>query len=194
MNRALTTKEQNYFVLASAEVEKVFKEWVIRSIQLSFEATKNGDGTPISSFILTSCAIDVLSGFLSGREISRGSKKRSPNLGQDYMNFLRKYMRQYPANKTYKALRGSLVHNFSPRTDLLLIHANSNLHMKQGKSWVKKVLKRGLIINFENFFEDFITASTSYFSDLQKSIDLKRKFLKHYRRFGFSGLKKTLLS
>ena len=64
MKEARLTDDE--FKLAKAEVRQRYDGWVLGSIKRTYEATKDGaDGSsPLAAFILTSCAIDFLAGFV----------------------------------------------------------------------------------------------------------------------------------
>jgi len=49
-------------------VEAIYKTWVLGSIKVTYEATKDAQeqSTPLAAFILVSCAIDFLAGFMCG--------------------------------------------------------------------------------------------------------------------------------
>ena len=50
------------------KVNTKYATWVLGSIKRTYEATKNGEegSTPLTAFILISCAIDFLAGFMCG--------------------------------------------------------------------------------------------------------------------------------
>jgi hypothetical protein len=80
-----------------------FESWVIGSINRTYDATKGckeNECTPLAAFILTSCAIDYLAGFLGGIKSFRNRDNK-----RNYENFVDKYMKGYDKVDVYEHLR-----------------------------------------------------------------------------------------
>ena len=93
-----------------------FDSWVLGSIKRIYEATKackEDECTPLAAFILTSCAIDYLAGFLGG--IERFDNRQNK---ENYEAFVDNYMKAYDKTDIYRHLRCRLAHNFTITGDL----------------------------------------------------------------------------
>ncbi len=89
------------------------------------------------AFILASCFIDYMAGFICGQ-------KTTPT---DYKNFVRCYLPAiYEPTKLYADLRCKLVHNYSEGGTYWLKHGQPQLH--------GQVVGSRTVINLENFLDD----------------------------------------
>ncbi len=163
---------QNEVKDAKKVVLKVYKGWVLGSIGRTYEATRGeADGsTPLAAFILTSCAIDFLAGFLCGLDSFENTRNNATN----YKNFLSRYMIQYAPEDIYKHIRCRLAHNYTITGGIRLTHEHPEIHDPTGSSGHK-------IINFEDFFSDFQSAADRYFADLENDTGLQANFFKRYK-------------
>ncbi len=149
-------------------VEAKYKTWVLGSIKRTYEATKDEQegSTPLAAFILVSCAIDFLAGFMCG------ITSFSPQPGEsstNYKAFVTKYLPQYDPVDVYNNIRCRLAHNYSIGGEVALTHRNPAAHDPSGTKGRK-------IINFENFFTDFQEAASAYFKELATDSALQAKF------------------
>jgi hypothetical protein len=177
--------EQKYldlFPLYRNSVKKKFDGWVLGSIDLTYETTKNlGDkATPLVAFLLISCAIDAISGFYKGRISST-----SGSISADYKAFIAQYMPSYSPKLFYEGMRCALAHNFNLGTDVVLIYGHPENHKMLVKN-VFKTLERDAreIWNFENVLDDFRVGLDSYFRDLEGSNELKENFINRFKKMG----------
>jgi hypothetical protein len=161
------------------KVEAKYNGWILGSIKQTFRATEHAENgsTPLSAFILISCALDFFAGFYNG--ITDFDPNKS---GQKYKAFVSKYMPQYEANDICKHLRCRLAHNYTIGGNIGLIHHHQKEHDPMGSNGHK-------IINFENFLEDFDQAIINYFRDLRdtEKIAIRRNFIKRYN-LGFADV------
>jgi hypothetical protein len=152
-------------------VEATYETWVLGSIKRTYEATKDElDGsTPLAAFILVSCAIDFLAGFMCGIASFSPSGESSRN----YKAFVIKYLPQYDPVDVYSNIRCRLAHNYSIGGSVALTHRNPAAHDPSGTKGRK-------IINFENFFADFQDAASAYFKELATDSALQAKFANRF--------------
>jgi hypothetical protein len=157
-----------------------YATWILGSIDETYNSTRDGQNgsTPLAAFILVSCAIDFMAGFLEG--IYTFELKSS---GKIYKRFVERYMRQYDSKDVYRSIRCRLAHHFTVGDKVALIHLNPSAHDPLGSRGEK-------VINFENFYADFRIGVERYFIDLEKEKDLQKKFLRR-SSLGFADVVKT---
>lgn len=163
------------FQTAKKSVRDTFENWVVRSIEITFQATSNSErdgqgGTPLAAFLLLSCAIDAIAGFYAGRIKTYGT-------GKQYKSFVAKYMRAYSPENMYDKLRCGLAHNFATGKGLALTHGRPDAHNVRDVEGIT-------IKNFEQVFVAFKAGLEQYFSDLERSDDLRGKFMRRLNAFG----------
>lgn len=165
------------------KVEEKYKGWILGSIRQTFKSTEHGqDGSsPLSAFILVSCAIDFFAGFYAGLATFKPKRGESP---KNYKDFVAKYISMYDPEDLYTALRCRLVHNYTIGEDIGLTHHNFQNHDPNG-------LRGHKILNFENFLIDFENGVRDYFNDLraddEKQNKLREKFMVRYQ-LGFADM------
>jgi len=161
-------------------VKDKYSTWILGSIDETYNATRDGQNgsTPLAAFILVSCAIDFVSGFLEG--IDSFELKSS---GKIYKRFVERYMHEYDSKDVYRNIRCRLAHNYTIGDGVALIHLNPTAHDPLGSRGEK-------IINFENFYADFRIGVERYFLDLEKDKDLQKRFLRR-SLLGFADVLKT---
>ena len=93
-------------------------------------------GSKMGAFILCSCLIDAMAGFVKGADTTR----------TDYINFVSNYLTKYDPNSLYTDLRCKLVHSYSEGGSYLFVDAKPHLHFTQQNTKT--------IINLENFIDD----------------------------------------
>lgn len=153
------------------KIEDVFDRWIIGGIA-SLSKTKGVSLT----FVLIVCAIDYLASFNVGRETA----------GEDYIDFLKEYKwftQKYNPKYIYHSLRCGLVHNFTIKGGkYALTHKQSLRHRT-----IENIRGQEMIIlNFEDFFEDFKRLKKEYFTKVRNPRENKKQnFLKRYRKIGF---------
>jgi len=149
-------------------VRRKYETWILGSIKQTYEATKNleGDSTPLAAFILVSCAIDFLAGFMCGITSFQPGRGES---SRNYKAFVTKYLPQYDADDVYSNIRCRLAHNYTIGGNVGLTHLQPQLHDPKGNRGQK-------VINFEDFLSDFQAAADRYFDDLSSDDGLKTAF------------------
>jgi hypothetical protein len=154
------------------KVKQKYETWVLGSINQTYEATKNleGGSTPLAAFILISCAIDFLAGFMCGVTSFQPKPGES---SKNYKAFVTKYLPQYDPGDVYNNIRCRLAHNYTIGGNVGLTHLHPELHDPKGSKGRK-------IINFENFFADFRAAANEYFNDLATDSHLRAAFPKRF--------------
>jgi len=144
------------------EFEAYFDQQIIGEIQ---KATDNKMGA--AAYILISCAIDCLASFWRGRD----------STGEIYKEFIDEFFDGYDANYLYKDLRCKLVHNYTVGENLIMCWGEANIHKRhtnEGK----------IIINLEQFLEDFRRAKSLYFARLRQDGDLQIKLANRWLEVG----------
>jgi len=167
------------FQLTLKRVKDKYSSWILGSIDETYNATRDGQNgsTPLAAFILVSCAIDFMGGFLEG--IDSLDPKSS---GKIYRRYLERYMPQYKSKDVYRNIRCRLAHNYTIGDGVALIHNNSAAH--------DPLVSRGdKVINFENFYADFRIGVERYFIELEKDKQLQKRFLRR-SSLGFADIAK----
>jgi hypothetical protein len=119
------------------------------------------------AFILASCFIDHMAGFICGRETTR----------KDYKDFVRLYLPAiYEPSKLYTDLRCKLVHNYSEGGSYWLKHGQPQLH--------GKVVGSRTVINLENFLDDLEHAFHKVMKDIQHDPSVKASAISRYNSIG----------
>jgi len=172
-------KGSSDFEAVKESVRGTFDRWIVKSIDITFQATSesernNQGGTPLAAYLLLSCAIDAIAGFYAGRTSKEGT-------GEQYKEFIKRYMSRYSPENMYGKLRCALAHNFSTGEGLALTHGRSYAHN------VRSLTGDVIVKNFEDVFNDFKIGLEQYFHDLDGSDDLKRNFMKRFRKFGLAS-------
>jgi len=118
------------------------------------------------AFILSSCFIDYMAGFLCGGKTGN----------QEYKDFVREYLKQYDADDLWLSLRCKLVHNYSEGGAYWLKSNQPQLH--------RTVVNDKTIINIENFIDDLESAFHQFMQDIQNDLSLQENAIKRYRKLG----------
>ncbi|MDD4622863.1 MAG: hypothetical protein PHG71_06470 [Kiritimatiellae bacterium] len=106
----------------------------------------------MGAFILSSCLIDAIAGFMKGSDTNHA----------DYKCFVCKYMSTYNKDDIYTDLRCKLVHSYSEGGSYWFTDNKRTLHLSKhtdGKT----------IVNLEDFIEEIESALTAYTTDLQNT-------------------------
>jgi len=121
----------------------------------------------MGAFILASCFIDYMAGFVCGRQAK----------AKDYKNFVRHYLPPiYDPLKLYRDLRCKLVHNYSEGGFYWLKDAKPEFH---GKTESGRT-----IINLENFISDLENAFNKFMKEIQSDPLKKQKAIDRYNSIG----------
>ncbi len=106
-------------------------------------------GSKVGAFILCSCLIDAMAGFIKGADTGQ----------RDYKDFVRDYLSSYVPENLYQDLRCKLVHSYSEGGSYLFVDAKSHLHLQKNNGKT--------IINLENFIDDIENALNEFSRKLQ---------------------------
>lgn len=121
----------------------------------------------IGAFILASCFIDHMAGFVYGRQTKK----------DDYKNFVRDYLPPiYDPSKLYEDLRCKLVHNYSEGGSYWLRANHAELH---GQSENGKT-----IINLQNFIGDLETAFNKLMTKIKSQPSAMQMTIRRYNKIG----------
>jgi hypothetical protein len=125
----------------------------------------------MGAFILASCFIEYMAGFIAGRETTN----------KDYKQFVKDYLPStYDPEKLYSDLRCKLVHNYSEGGSYMFVDAKPALHgQKNGTK---------MIINLENFIDDIEAALRKVLSDLDCDPAKQKKAENRYDKIGLLGI------
>lgn len=122
------------------------------------------DETAFLSFVCMLAGIEALGGY-------RDPDAPGPTAnGQRFQAIVNDYfpIPYRPHASNLWDFRNGMVHGFSPR-QFALTHHNSNIHFRP-------TADGAIILNAEDFYAAFLSASTAYFADLSASPDLQAKF------------------
>lgn len=160
-------------------VRHKYETWILGSIRQTYKATKDleNESAPLAVFILISCAIDFLAGFMCGI-----TSFNSKNSGKNYKAFVGRYLPQYDPEDIYHHIRCRLAHNYTIGEGVGLIHLKSEMHDPKG---IKPGGRR--IINLEDFLADFQAGANRYFDDLSTDSALQGAFSARYS-LGYAGV------
>ena len=104
----------------------------------------------MGAFILASCFIDQVAGFVKGGYTTR----------DDYKQFVKDYLPTlYDSEKLYTDLRCKLVHNYSEGGSYLFTNSSRDQHGRE--------IHGKLIINLENFIEDLEAALRKLLDEIE---------------------------
>ncbi|MDQ7838806.1 MAG: hypothetical protein RDU59_10015 [Thermodesulfobacteriota bacterium] len=121
----------------------------------------------IGAFILASCFIDYMAGFVCGRETKP----------KDYKDFVSHYLPSiYNPSKLYKDLRCRLVHNYSEGGSYWFKDNKPELH--------GKTMNGRTIINLENFIDDLGKAFNKLLEEIKSDPSRKQKAVDRYNSIG----------
>jgi hypothetical protein len=125
-------------------------------------------GSKIGAFILCSCLIDALAGFLKGKNTNKSN----------YKDFVRDYLSSYNPENLYKDLRCKLVHSYSEGGSYFFTDQNNSRHLQNydGKQ----------VINLENFIQDIESALDNIENKIKKSheVVLRQNIIQRYDNNG----------
>ncbi|MCX5821209.1 MAG: hypothetical protein NT047_15085 [Deltaproteobacteria bacterium] len=134
---------------------------------LDIKRASTGD-SKMGAFILASCFIDYMAGFLSGRESHK----------EDYESFVRHYLPPvYDPKRLYKDLRCRLVHNYSEGGSYWLTYNQPQLH---GQKTTNKIT----VINLENFIVDLEDAFKKFIKHVELDPLARQRAIDRYNSFG----------
>jgi hypothetical protein len=125
----------------------------------------------MGAFILASCFIEYLAGFLAGKETDR----------EDYKAFVQDYLPPlYDPERLYKDLRCKLVHNYSEGGSYIFTDAQPSVHGQNDKG--------KMVINLENFIDDLEAALHKLLTELAFDSIKAKKAEERLDRIGLLGV------
>lgn len=125
----------------------------------------------MGAFILASCFIEHMAGFIAGRETTN----------KDYKQFVKDYLPGlYDPERLYRDLRCKLVHNYSEGGSYMFVDAKPAWH---GQKTGTKI-----VINLENFIDDLEAALRKMFTELDKDSGKQKKAEARYDKIGLMGI------
>lgn len=107
-------------------------------------------GSKLGAFMLCSCLIDAMTGFIKGADSNR----------EDYKNFVDNYLPSYNRESLYHDLRCKLLHNYSEGGSYVFTHEQPTMHLRP------YLFDQRLYINLDNFLADVECALESLSSKL----------------------------
>jgi hypothetical protein len=136
-------------------------------------------GAKMGAFILSSCLIDAIAGFMKGCDTEK----------DDYKCVVSKYMPDYNVDDIYKDLRCKLVHSYSEGGSYSFTDNNPSLHLtkqEDGKT----------IVNLENFVSEIEDALTHYSAELlnKANTSLRKMAIKRFDSNGIIQVQRLLTS
>ena len=132
---------------------------------LDIKRARDG-GAKIGAFILASCFIEYMAGFVCGG-------KTKP---KDYKDCVRRYLPSYNPSRLYKHLRCKLVHNYSEGGSHWLLEGKPQLHGQR--------INGLTIINLENFIQDLEKALQELLGEIESDPSKKQKAINRYNSIG----------
>jgi len=139
---------------------------------LDIKRASNGK-SKMGAFILASCFIEYMVGFVVGRETK----------GEDYKQFVKDYLpNTYDPEKLYADLRCKLVHNYSEGGSYIFADGKPDLHGKN--------LGNKMVVNLENFVDDIECALKKVINELNSDSEKWEKAEQRYDKIGILGIGK----
>jgi hypothetical protein len=119
------------------------------------------------AFILASCFIDYMAGFVCGQETGK----------KDYENFVCQYLPPiYDPSKLYADLRCRLVHNYSEGGSYWLTYNQPQLH--------GQAVNNRTFINLENFVDDLENAFHKFVEHIELDPSAEQRAIDRYNSIG----------
>ena len=125
----------------------------------------------MGAFILASCFIEYMAGFVAGKKTTR----------DDYKSFVKNYLPSYyDPEKLYTDLRCKLVHNYSEGGSYWFTDGKPERHQEQrnGK----------MIVNLEDFIDDLESALKTLLQEIRTDASKKATALARYNAIGLLGI------
>ena len=144
------------------EFERYFDERIVHEIARAIEV-----GLQTAPYILISCAIDFLTTFWAGANSTRAR----------YRDFVNAFFAGYDGESLYRELRCRMVHNHTVGETAIICWDEPDLHgCTIGDGTV--------VLNLEQFFQDFIEAKNRYFAALRTSPELLENQISRFNEIG----------
>jgi hypothetical protein len=130
----------------------------------------------MGAFILGSCFINCMAGFVCGREAR----------GNHYKDFVRAYLPSYDPEKLWKDLRCALVHNYTEGGSYVFVDNQQAQHGQPAPNNKNKT-----IINLENFVDDLRNAMRKLLHEIKTDDTKQQLAFVRYDRIGLFIQRKT---
>ena len=144
------------------EFERYFDERIVHEIATAIEV-----GLQTAPYILISCAIDFLTTFWAGANSTRAR----------YRDFVNAFFAGYDGESLYRELRCRMVHNHTVGETAIICWDEPDLHgCTSGDGTV--------VLNLEQFFQDFIEAKNKYFAALRTSPEVLQNQIARFNDMG----------
>lgn len=159
-----------------------FEIWVISPARAMISHPNGG----MPAFVWLACAIDWVAGFWWGKSTVKKNEKGRTVKSENkkcYISFINEYFPgdKYDANELWDSLRNGLIHLYTIKNaKYALTHGHRDSHLQLQNGYV--------LLNVENFFDDFVFAVNQYFSAVENDEILFKKFIERFERDGFLGL------
>lgn len=127
-------------------------------------------GSKMGAFILCSCLIDAIAGFMKGAD----------TYPRDYKRFVCNHLKNYNKDDIYQDLRCKLVHSYSEGGSYMFTDNKKNLHLKKDSSGK-------IIINLENFIDEIKKALEDYKNVLLNKANTRER-QKAIKRYDDNGI------
>ncbi|HBG74938.1 MAG: hypothetical protein A2X25_07440 [Chloroflexi bacterium GWB2_49_20] len=144
------------------EFERFFNEKILSEIRTTID-----NGLQTAPYILISCAIDFLVTFWTGTDSTRKS----------YPDFVNKYFDGYEGDILYKELRCRMVHNHTVGENAIICWDEPDLHKCTAGNKI-------IVLNSQQFFEDFILAKDRYIEELRTNHKLLENHIRRVNKMG----------
>ena len=146
------------------KIETGFREMALDGIKKA-----SAGGSKMGAFILVSCFIDCMAGFVKGGKANTTK--------DDYKDFVKNYLPSYNKENMYHDLRCKLVHNYSEGGSYVFVADLSDLHQKpakNGKSY----------INLEDFICDVEHAMKRLLREIKTINKMQTKAIDRFNQVG----------
>jgi len=144
------------------EFERYFDEVILSEIRAVIEL-----GLQTALYILISCAIDFLVTFWAGSDSTR----------THYQDFVNTFFVAYDGESVYRELRCRMLHNYTVGEHIIVCWDEPDLHgctTDEGE----------VVLNREQFFDDFVDAKNRYLAALRREPDLLDNHIARFNEMG----------
>jgi hypothetical protein len=163
--------------ITKQQLVKILDEYLFGWEYKDFERASVFGEAKLAGFILGACFIDAMAGFFAGlkkEESKNGSTKR-------FVDFTKKYLPRYSAEKLWEDLRCGLVHSYAEGGTYVFTDANkAGFHFNNtpgGK----------IILNLEDFAGDLREAYRNFREDILSDNEIFLKAKQRYLSMGLMG-------
>ena len=131
------------------------------------------DACHMGSFILGFCFIEWMAGYYYARQTK----------GEDYREFVKRFLPNYDSDEMYTALRCGLVHNFTDHGKGYDFREDRpHNHLKRRK--LEGSSQYRVVLNLSNFQKDLETAMEQLFAVLRNNPEMAMRALNRFKTAG----------